>query len=379
MTPLRRLVTTAGVGTVEAVTSGLALAGSATGRAFGASPEQIAPHIARSPHQTDGFFANREPSSVGSPDRGTAVEMIRQRRRGEPPKPVPVVTPDLRADAAALAVTWLGHASAVVEIDGRRVLTDPVFSRRCSPSQLVGPARMHDVPLSVAGLPPLDVVLISHDHYDHLDMATVVDIARSQPSARFVAPVGVGAHLEFWGIAPERISEGDWGERVTVGDLSFDCVPARHFSGRGVVRNLTQWASWGIHGPTRSAFFTGDTGFTESYADAGRETGPYELTLVPIGAYDRTWPDIHVDPEEGVALHRMLAGDELSNSLMVPIHWATFNLALHPWAEPVARMLAAASETGAVTATPAPGARIDVSTRTGPGIDSAAWWRSVAG
>ncbi|WP_045820879.1 MBL fold metallo-hydrolase [Williamsia herbipolensis] len=377
---IRKLAATASVGAVGAFTTGLAATGSATGRAFGASPEAIAPHISASPNQHDGFFANREPSIAVDVDRTGAVDMIRARRRGDPGSTVPVRDPEFVAPgfvdtAAALAVTWLGHATALVEIDGRRVLTDPVLSKRCSPSQSIGPARMHRAPCTASQLPDLDVVLISHDHYDHLDMATVVTIAREQPRAHFVAPIGVGAHLEYWGIASDRISEADWGQRVTHGDLTFDCVPARHFSGRGVVRNLTQWASWGVRGTQHSAFFTGDTGFTEAYRDAG---GPYELTLVPIGAYDRMWPDIHVDPEEGVALHTMLAGDSLADSLMVPIHWATFNLGLHTWDDPVRRMLTAAEKASAITATPAPGTRIDVVTRTGAGIEHPDWWHGIA-
>ncbi len=374
---IRKLAASAATSTVGAFTSGLAATGVPAGRAFGASPEAIAPHIASSPNQTDGFFANREPASPISPSAGNTRDMLRERRRGQPRGIVPVRTPHFETTVGALAVTWLGHASSLIEIDGRRVLTDPVFSKRCSPSQVVGPARLHRAPCTAADLPAIDVVLLSHDHYDHLDMATVVEIARRQPDAHFVAPVGVGAHLQYWGIAADRISESDWGGQVTHLDLTFDCLPARHFSGRGVVRNLTQWASWGIHGPSHNAFFTGDTGFTEAYADSALRTGPYELTLVPIGAYGELWPDIHVNPEEGVQLHRFLAGSSPADSLMVPIHWATFNLAMHPWDEPVTRMLTAADAASAEVATPAPGARIDVVARTGAGIANQTWWENV--
>ncbi len=375
---IRELAATAAVNAVGAFTSGLAATGSPAGRAFGASPAAIGPHVAASRNQVDGFFANREPATPITGARGSTRDMLRERRRGVPARVVPVRTPTFPESVGALAVTWLGHASALIEIDGRRVLTDPVLSKRCSPSQVVGPSRLHRAPCTAADLPAIDVVLLSHDHYDHLDMATVLDIARRQPDAHFVVPIGVGAHLEYWGIAGGRISESDWGGQVTHLDLRFDCLPARHFSGRGVVRNLTIWASWGIHGPAHNAFFTGDTGFTEAYAESGRATGPYELTLVPIGAYGELWPDIHVNPEEGVALHRFLAGSHLSESLMVPIHWATFNLAMHPWDEPVTRMLAAAESAGAEVATPAPGARIDVVSRSGAGIADQIWWEGIA-
>ncbi len=374
---IRKLAASAATSTVGAVTSGLAATGVPAGRAFGASPEAIAPHISASPNQVDGFFANREPATKITATSGSTRDMLRERRRGQPSGLVPVRSPHFTETAGALAVTWLGHASALIEIDGRRVLTDPVFSKRCSPSQVVGPARLHRAPCTAAELPAIDVVLLSHDHYDHLDMATVVEIARRQPAAHFIAPIGVGAHLEYWGIAADRISEADWSGHVTHLDLRFDCLPARHFSGRGVVRNLTLWASWGIHGPTHNAFFTGDTGFTEAYAESSRATGPYELTLVPIGAYGTLWPDIHTNPEEGVQLHQFLAGSNLSESLMVPIHWATFNLAMHPWDEPVRRMLTAAEAASVVAATPAPGTRIDVVARTGAGLTDPSWWEGV--
>ncbi|WP_307851774.1 MBL fold metallo-hydrolase [Williamsia sp. CHRR-6] len=373
---IRSALGSAAVGAVGAVTSSLAAAGLATGRAFGASAQAIEPHVAHSVHRVDGAFANREPATPVDPSRGDAGAMISQRRRGRPAGPVPVFGLQRIDEPGELAVTWLGHATALIEIDGRRVLTDPVLSRRCSPSQDIGPSRLHGAPCTVAQLPPLDVVLISHDHYDHLDMQTVVEIARGQPQVRFVVPIGVGAHLQYWGVAADRITDADWGQQVTVADLEFDCVPARHFSGRGLVRNLTQYASWGIRGATRSAFFTGDTGFTEGYAEAAAR-GAYELTLVPIGAYGDLWPDIHVNPEEAVALHRLLAGDSVADSLLVPIHWATFNLALHPWDEPIRRTLAAAERSGVATATPAPGTRIDVVARTGRGIEHANWWHRV--
>jgi L-ascorbate metabolism protein UlaG (beta-lactamase superfamily) len=233
------------------------------------------------------------------------------------------------------------------------VLTDPVWSDRCSPSRTVGPQRLHPVPAPLEALPALDAVVISHDHYDHLDMDTVLALARTQ-RAPFVVPLGVGAHLRQWHIPAQRIIELDWNSQTRIGDLTLVCTPARHFSGRFLSRNTTLWSSWAIIGPQHRAYFGGDTGYTSSFADIGAEHGPFDLTLMPIGAYNKSWPDIHMNPEEAVRAHR----DVTDAGLLVPIHWCTFRLAPHPWAEPVERMLAAADDAGVQTAVPKPGDRV---------------------
>jgi L-ascorbate metabolism protein UlaG (beta-lactamase superfamily) len=195
--------------------------------------------------------------------------------------------------------------------------------------------------------------VISHDHYDHLDMDTVLALADTQ-RAPFIVPLGVGAHLRRWRVPPQRIIELDWNEDTRIGDLRLVCTPARHFSGRFLSRNTTLWSSWAIIGPQHRAYFGGDTGYTRSFAEVGAEHGPFDLTLMPIGAYNKSWPDIHMNPEEAVRAHR----DVTDGGLLVPIHWCTFRLAPHPWAEPVERMLVAADESGVHTAVPRPGGRV---------------------
>ncbi|MFW0795776.1 MBL fold metallo-hydrolase [Gordonia sp. CPCC 205515] len=374
-------LTTAGLTAADAVTARLADRGLRSARALGARAHEIAPRTAGSNFLRDGAFQNLEPDSGGpAPDFQVFVDMVR--RPGRPRTSIPVLTPRFAEEAAELTVTWLGHASALVELDGARILTDPVFSRRCSPSDIVGPARMHASPVTVADLPPIDVVLISHDHYDHLDMTTVVELAVRQPALRFVAPIGVGAHLEVWGIAADRITEADWWETrtLTVGttDLTFTCCPARHFSGRALTRNLAQWASWGVAGPTHRMFFSGDTGFTEQFEEVGARLGAVDLTLVAVGAYDPVWPDIHVNPEEAVAIHRMVTGDAVGDAVMIPIHWGTFNLARHTWGDPIARVLPTAAANAATVLVPPPGGAIDLVGRTGTGVENPAWWEASA-
>ena len=252
-----------------------------------------------------------------------------------------------------------------MEIDGYRLLTDPVWSQRCSPSQTVGPARLHPPPLDLEALPALDAVVISHDHYDHLDMDTVRRLARTQ-RAMFVTALGVGTHLREWGVPAKRIVELDWNSSYPIDDLILTCTPARHFSGRFLQRNNTLWSSWAFTGPQHRVYFGGDTGYTGSFADIGAAHGPFDLTLLPIGAYNKTWPDIHMNPEEAVRAHLDLnasaSGRDLDaaapGGVLVPIHWGTFRLAPHPWAEPADRLVEAAAADAVDIAVPKPGGRV---------------------
>jgi len=351
--------------------------------AMGASISAIQPYAVGAATYRDRQFHNTEPSSqvVAGSTPSLLVSALTRRNAGRPRGPVPLRTPRQPAEAAALAVTWYGHATALVEVDGYRILTDPVWSERVSPSPLVGPARMHPVPQPLADLPPIDAVIISHDHYDHLDKETVRELVARQ-DAPFLVPIGIGAHLRHWGVPDERIVELDWGGSVSLSDLGrgrdgadlvLTCTEARHFSGRGLLRNTTLWASWSIVGPTRRVYFGGDTGFTKAFAEAGAALGPFDLTLLPIGAYDERWPDVHMNPEEAVRAHADLCGGNPGHGLLVPIHWATFNLAFHGWSEPVARMVAAARAAGTSVAVPMPGERVDPSSA--PPADS--WWENI--
>ncbi|MGC5255276.1 MBL fold metallo-hydrolase [Gordonia sp. DT218] len=374
-------LSTVGLATANAVTGGLARRGLPAARALGADAEEIRRFTAASARQLDGVFSNVEQAEPAV-DADFRVFLDMARRPGRPRRPIPVLRPEFADEVRALHATWLGHASVLVELDGVRVLTDPVFSRRCSPAKAIGPARMHPAPAQVADLPPIDVVLISHDHYDHLDMPTVVDLAARQPGVRFVAPIGVGAHLMSWGIAADRIDQIDWWDDHTLsfvrGDLTFTCTPARHFSGRSLTRNLTQWASWVVAGPTHSFFFSGDTGFSEQFDEVGMRLGGVDLTLVAVGAYDPVWPDVHVNPEEAVRVHRMVTGDRVRDAVMIPIHWGTFNLARHSWGDPIARLLPAAADNATTVIVPPPGGSIDLLTRSGTALDDPAWWEATA-
>ena len=345
--------------------------------ALGASPkaERLA-RIQRSPNYRDGAFRNPEATSMTT--EGGTWKMLRQWLGGHeqrvPPGPMPIVTLT-RANFAqpprsGLRATWLGHSTVLVEIDGERILFDPVWARRASPSSLIGPRRFHAPPLPIEELPPLDAIIATHDHYDHLDRGVVRALARSaaQAQARFVVPLGVGAHLEKWGVAPDRITELDWSESTTVGALTLTATPARHFSGRGFSRDHTLWASWSVAGARHRVFHSGDTGPFSGFAEIGAKHGPFDLTFIKIGAYGETWPDIHLTPEQAVDAHTKVKG-----RVLLPIHWGTFNLAFHAWSEPAERVVTAARTAGAQLVVPRPGQSVEPATA--PVVEP--WWRTV--
>ncbi|RKN41351.1 MBL fold metallo-hydrolase [Streptomyces hoynatensis] len=350
---------------------------------FGAEPtgERLA-RVRRSPQFRDGAFRNELPvGAAGSPRQ--IVPMIRDalrradRVRRKPARALPIVRPPAAAaaepPASGLRLTWLGHATVLAEIDGHRVLFDPVWGERCSPFAFAGPKRLHPAPAPLAALGPYDAVVISHDHYDHLDMPTVRALIASD--AVFAVPLGVGAHLEHWGVPAGRIRELDWYETTRVGGLTLTATPGQHFCGRGL-RNLgrTLWASWAVAGPGHRIFHSGDTGYFPGFAEIGSRLGPFDATMMQIGAYSEAyWPDIHMTPEEGVRAHVDLSGGT-PHGVLLPIHWGTFNLALHPWDEPAERTVGEARNAGVTVAVPRPGESFEPDL----GLPLDPWWQTVA-
>jgi L-ascorbate metabolism protein UlaG (beta-lactamase superfamily) len=321
--------------------------------------------VRRSPQYENGKFRNTQPAPLTT---ASNREMFRRQFFGkeqrEPVRPIPVVHARPR-EASPLRATWLGWSSVLVEIDGYRVLTDPVWSERCSPSTLIGPKRFHEPPIALADLPPIDVVVVSHDHYDHLDMPVVR--ALSERGTRFAVPLGIGAHLERWGVPTRQIAELDWNQSVQIGGLHITAVPSRHYSGRNPLHNNeTLWASWVVKSPAHRFYFSGDTGYFDGFRKIGEQHGPFDLTLIKIGAYDETWATIHMNPEEAVQAHLDLRGE-----LMLPVHWATFNLGFHAWREPPDRTVAAARKAGIALVVPKPGEAVTVDGKVRP---VHAWW-----
>lgn len=268
----------------------------------------------------------------------------------------------------------MGHSSVLAEIDGRRVLFDPVWGERCSPFPFAGPKRLHPVPLPLAALGPVDVVVISHDHYDHLDMPTIKELAGTDTV--FAVPLGVGAHLEHWGVSADRLRELDWHESTQVAGLTLTATPARHFCGRGL-RNTqhTLWASWVVAGGEHRIYHSGDTGYFDGFKDIGAAFGPFDATMIQLGAYSEFWPDIHMTPEEAVRSHLDLQGGDAAQGVLLPIHWGTFNLATHPWVEPAERTMLLSHKAGVAMATPRPGEPFEPGAT--PVVDP--WWRGWRG
>jgi L-ascorbate metabolism protein UlaG (beta-lactamase superfamily) len=278
------------------------------------------------------------------------------------------------APASGLRVTWFGHSSMLVEIDGVRVLIDPVWDERASPVRWAGPKRFFAPTLRLEELPRLDAVLVSHDHFDHLGKGTVQRLAVLQREARWLTSVGVGAILQRFGVRAERVTELDWTESTTVtGATGAVCdvtsLPARHFSGRSAFNRFESlWASFALRGADHNVYFGADSGWWEGFGEIGAAYGPFDLTMLEIGAYDDLWKQIHMGPD-GAAQAFCEMG---SAGLLMPIHWGLFDLALHAWRSPIERLVELAGAEGLKLWAPEPGRPTDV-TR---GVQMASdWWR----
>ncbi|HLX24396.1 MAG TPA: MBL fold metallo-hydrolase [Usitatibacter sp.] len=292
--------------------------------------------VQASPRWAEGGFRNLHPKIPGLRDPNAAMPTIKEFLCGGdrriPTEPLPAVNPLeswRRKPRSGLRATWLGHSTVLIEIDGVRVLTDPVWGARASPLSLAGPKRFQPVPVTLREMPPVDVVIVSHDHYDHLDYPTIRALAKTD--VPFVTSLGVGAHLEGWGVPAERITELDWWEshELPKGGVRITAAPSQHFSGRGLKdRNSTLWSSFVVHSPKHSVFFSGDTGLTTEYQDIRARLGPFDLVMLEVGAFHPAWGDIHLGPDNALKAHAMLGG------AFLPVHWGTFSLSTHAWDQP---------------------------------------------
>ncbi len=329
--------------------------------------------IKNSVNYKDGKFINLIPTTVSK--SGTFFKTLKKFICGEeelePITPLPVVTTDkktIEGNKNKFSVTWIGHSTSLISLDGMLILTDPIFSNSAS-SLPLAPKRFHNrLPISVEGLPYIDIVLISHDHYDHLDYDTIIKI--NPKTGVFYTPLGVGAHLEKWGVAPEKIIEFDWWESgVHKSGIKLVAGPARHFSGRMITdKDNTQWASWIIIGKKHRVFFSGDSGYFETFSEIGKKYGPFQVTMLEMGAYNKFWPEIHMNPEEAVKAHMDLRGE-----ILLPIHWGTFSLSTHDWREPIERLIVEAKKKGVQISTPVVGESIVYKKN----VPNSKWWRST--
>jgi L-ascorbate metabolism protein UlaG (beta-lactamase superfamily) len=343
---------------------------------FGGNPsgERLA-RARANPLYHDGAFANAPPP--GPPralsDNWTLLKLeLSNNEVRVPPSPIPVVTVDARALRSApprpgLRAFWIGHASLYVEIDGLRLLVDPVFSEYASPVEF-GPRRFHPPPIALSDLPPIDAVLITHDHYDHLDMSVTQQLAGR--GTAFHVPLGIGAHLERWGVPSAQIHEYEWWQERPLRGVRIVSTPARHYSGRALNRNSTLWTSWSVIGTRHRFYISGDTGYADHFRAIGEKLGPFDLSFIKVGAYGpgAPWADIHMSAEDAVQAHL-----DVRAKRMVPVHWGTFNLAFHSWDEPIRRTVTAARAHAVDVVTPRVGEFVDADRP----FTSIAWWQQV--
>jgi len=322
-------------------------------------------------------FRNVHPILPGLRDPNAPMpswtEMLSGGKRRSPDRPLPSVSP-LQVwrgkPDSGLRVTWLGHSTVLIEIDGVRVLTDPVWGPRASPLRLAGPKRFQPVPVALRAMPAVDLVIVSHDHYDHLDYPTIRALAKSR--VPFVTSLGVGAHLEYWGVPPERIIELDWWEshQLPRGGVRVTAAPSQHFSGRTLkTRNATLWSSFVVRSEHHAIFFSGDSGLTTEYAQIRARLGPFDLVMLEIGGWDPAWGDMHLGPVNALKALELIGGGSF-----MPVHWGTFALGMHAWDQPPEVLLELALKSEVRLMMPRLGEPVEpahASRRVDP------WWRSA--
>jgi len=317
-------------------------------------------------------FDNPASGMAGAPEKadidfGTIVKFFFEKGERVPDGPIPQVRPDLAAFSGRggpAGAVWFGHSTLLLRISGRNILVDPVFSKRASPVPFtVG--RFQPPVVGLEALPEVDFIVISHDHYDHLDMESVQFFRGRQ--AQFLVPLGVGSHLRGWGIDESRITELDWGDSVQRGGIEFICTPAHHFSGRGLRdRNKTLWASWVIRDAVRSIYYSGDSGYGPHFKAIGEAYGPFDAAFIETGQYNRQWREVHMLPEEAAQAYF-----DLGAMMYIPVHWGMFELAMHTWYQPAMEISEQARERGINLVTPKIG---EVVSLDGPARGTP-WWQ----
>ena len=262
-------------------------------------------------------------------------------------------------------ITWFGHSTMFIEMEGMNIFIDPMLGDVPAPHPLLGNPRFNkELPISIDNLPEIDLVLISHDHYDHLDYESIQQL--KDKVKLFYVPLGIKAHLTEWGVSEDKIKEFDWWENSSLNGIEFVSTPARHFSGRGFSRNNTLWTSWVIKSSTSSIFFSGDSGYGKHFKEIGEKYGPFDFAMMECGQYNEQWAHIHMTPEETIQ-----ASLDVQANTMMPIHWGAFKLALHEWTDPIERASKKAEELHVKMATPIIGEAIVLN---GNSFPESKWW-----
>ena len=335
---------------------------------FGGKMDDMSQEKAESsPQYIDGNFENN-PEALPNNFMTTIREM-----RGDqvriPPGPFPAEIPAIGDTVGmGLAATWFGHATVYVEMDGKRIMTDPMLSTHAFPLKWLAPKRYNPPPINAGDLPAIDFVTISHDHYDHLDMNTVITLAEN--GTQFFVGIGIKAHLVKWGVPVEQINEMDWWESVTIDDHTIHCTPARHYSGRKWMDNSTLWTSWVIESNDHTIFHSGDSGYGPHFKEIGSKFGQIDIAFIKVGDYgvDAGWRDIHMHTE-----HSVQAAKDLNTQMIFPIHGGTFQLSYHDWFEPINLAVKYAGEQDVPLVTPKLGQTISPD----DSLVSEMWWKPL--
>lgn len=345
----------------------------ATACVLGSRPDDVSLSMSRQSPQFDlesGRFENI--GKVSTTLTGSVGSMVSEYFGGNqvrtPTEPLPQVTPDLPSlthFAEKPRFIWLGHSSFLLQVGDQTILVDPVLESHASPFPVFA-ERFQPAVLKPEDMPKIDVILISHDHYDHLEMETMQKFAGTD--TKIIVPLGVGSHLRGWGVLPEQIVELDWWEHHEFQGVQYTCTPAQHFSGRGLHRNETLWASWAVSGFNQNVYYSGDSGYGPHFKEIGDRLGPFDLTFIENGQYNKNWRSVHQFPEEAVLAHKDLKGEA-----MVPVHWGMFELSVHSWYEPVERASQEAERLGVRLLTPKIGELVDL----GKQVETSPWWRKM--
>lgn len=316
----------------------------------------------KSGHYKDGKFQNLIPTN---PDDMTITDILSVSKdfifgvtRTEPEFELPQEKVDsvyLEKSIHEDKLIWFGHSAFLLQLDGQNILLDPMLGETPSPHPFVGPKRFNKkLPIEIEQLPKIDAILISHDHYDHLDYESIQLL--KEKTAQFFVPLGVGKHLESWGINSNDIQELNWWDKTKFKSIELDLTPSRHFSGRGFTdRSSSMWGSWVIKGTNKNIYFSGDSGYGPHFKEIGNKYGPFDFAMIECGQYNENWKNIHMVPEETVK-----ASMDLKAKVMMPIHWGAFSLSLHSWDDPIIRVTKEARELNLPITVPMIGEIIDL-------------------
>ena len=314
---------------------------------FGGEPsEEDQKHFEEIAFFKEGKFYNPEPTQMGF-SFSNIQKLIKEYNRDDVQRAPQTPPPVHQIDSINIAnyndtlprITWFGHSAFLLEIANKKILLDPMLGESPAPHPLLGTKRFYEqLPIAIEKLPNIDAIVFSHDHYDHLDYESVLQL--KDKTKAFLVPLGVDAHLEAWEVAPSKINSLNWWDSISIEGIKFICAPARHFSGRGILnRESTLWASWILEVNGYKFYFSGDGGYGKHFKEIGEKHGPFDFVMMECGQYNEMWADIHMMPEETVQ-----ASLDLNSKLAMPIHWGAFTLALHSWTDPIERFSKKAQE-----------------------------------